>query len=72
MKHLRKRSKLNQEFVASHIEVALRTYQAYEAGDSIPRFDAACKLCKLFHVSFKDLAMGLGLDVDGVPDKTPF
>lgn len=56
LRELRKERKETQEQTAKATGMALRHYQRFEAGDSLPGFDNLCALADHFEVSLDYLA----------------
>lgn len=51
LQHLRKSQKITQQQMADNLDVVLRTYQRYEAGDFQPSLEVLIKIADIFDVS---------------------
>ena len=71
--HIKAERKLLQKDIASHNDIALRTYQGYEKGEYDPSTATLIKLCRYFNVS-ADYLLGLSDEpkplVQDNPDRT--
>ena len=50
LKELRKLNNLNQEYVASQLDISRQAYSHYETGRNTPPTEALIKLAQLYHV----------------------
>ena len=55
LKELRKLNNLNQEYVASQLDISRQAYSHYETGRNTPPTDALIKLAQLYHVPAAEL-----------------
>lgn len=52
---LRQKKNLSQRYIASALEISLRTYQRYESGQRLPDLQTAVKLADFYGISLDSL-----------------
>ena len=55
LREFRKVNQLNQEFVASYLDISRQAYSHYETGRNIPPTESLVKLAKLYHIPADEL-----------------
>lgn len=61
LKTLRLKKGISQQDLATYVHISLRTYQAYERGEKLPRIDVAIRLARLLGQSVEFIWNGQGI-----------